>query len=133
MAFPYFLLAAQPAWLRLLPKPGPWMLRVKQLMGFLLLATLVFLLAVLGAERGVEAIIWSSCFLLALSLACWMKGAFIVPTASLLSRAVVLMLMLVLVLGSGYFFIGQKFAAAKTVSSDTVAQVDWQPFTPQRL
>src|SRR5204863_222421 len=52
MASPYFLLAAQPAWLRLLPKPGPWMLRVKQLMGFLLLATLLFLLAVLGAERG---------------------------------------------------------------------------------
>src|SRR5207248_1951109 len=90
MAFPYFLLAAQPAWLRLLPKPGPWMLRVKQLMGFLLLATLLFLLAVLGAERGVEAIIWNSCFLLALSLACWMKGAFIVPTASAISRSVAL-------------------------------------------
>ena len=49
MSSPYFLLSAQPAWLRLLPKPGPWMVRVKQLMGFLLLATLLFLLAVLGA------------------------------------------------------------------------------------
>ena len=75
MSSPYLLLSAQPAWLRLLPKPGPWMERVKQLMGFFLLATLLFLLWVLGAERGVEAIIWTSCFLLALSLACWMKGA----------------------------------------------------------
>jgi len=132
MAFPYFLLAAQPAWLRLLPKPGPWMLRVKQLMGFLLLATLLFLLAVLGAERGVEAIIWSSCFLLALSLACWMKGAFIVPTASAISRGVVMVLLLVLVLGSGYFFIGNKFAAAKTVAYE-IGHGDWQPFTPQLL
>jgi thiol:disulfide interchange protein DsbD len=133
MAFPYFLLSAQPAWLRLLPKPGPWMVRVKQLMGFLLFATLLFLLAVLGAQRGVEAIIWSASFLLALSLACWMKGAFIVPTASATSRAIAVVLMFVLVLGSGYFFIGQKFAAAKTVSTETATPSDWLPFTPQLL
>ena len=35
---------------------APWMERVKQLMGFFLLATLLFLLWVIGAERGVEAI-----------------------------------------------------------------------------
>jgi thiol:disulfide interchange protein len=133
MSSPYFLLSAQPAWLRLLPKPGPWMVHVKQLMGFLLLATLLFLLAVLGAERGVEAIIWCSCFLLALSLACWMKGVFIVPTASGRSRFISLVLVLVLVLGSCYFFIGQKFAQAKLTSTETTTQGDWQPFTPQRL
>ena len=59
MSAPYFLLSAQPAWLRFLPKPGPWMERVKQLMGFLLFATLLFLLSVLGAQRGVEALIWT--------------------------------------------------------------------------
>ncbi|MFL6519043.1 MAG: protein-disulfide reductase DsbD family protein [Chthoniobacterales bacterium] len=133
MSSPYFLLSAQPAWLRLLPKPGPWMVHVKQLMGFLLLATLLFLLAVLGAERGVEAIIWCSCFLLALSLACWMKGVFMGPAASSSSRAVALVLVLGLVLGSGYFFIGQKFAEAKLTSTETAAKGDWQPFTPQRL
>jgi thiol:disulfide interchange protein len=133
MSSPYFLLAAQPAWLRLLPKPGPWMVYVKQLMGFLLLATLLFLLAVLGAERGVEAIIWTSCFLLVLSLACWMKGAFITPTASSTSRLISLVLMLVLVLGGAYYFIGEKFAAAKTVSAETQTQGGWQPFTPQLL
>ena len=44
MSAPYLLLSAQPAWVKLLPKPGAWMERVKQLMGFLLLATLLFLL-----------------------------------------------------------------------------------------
>src|SRR5438270_13521382 len=82
MSSPYLLLSAQPGWLRLLPKPGDWMLRLKQLMGFLLLATLLFLLWVLGAERGAEAVIWTACFLLALIVACWMKGAFVFRIAS---------------------------------------------------
>ncbi len=133
MASPYLLLSAQPAWLRLVPKPGPWMVRVKQLMGFLLLATLLFLLAVVGAERGVEAIIWTSCFLLALSVVCWMKGAFIVPTASPGSRFVSIVLMVLLLLGSAFYFIGGKFAAARVVSAETQTQDGWQPFTPQFL
>ncbi len=82
MSAPYLLLSAQPAWLRFLPRPGPWMLHVKQFMGFLLLATLLFLLYVLGAQRGLEGAIWASCFLLVISVACWMKGAFVLPTAS---------------------------------------------------
>jgi thiol:disulfide interchange protein DsbD len=132
MGFPYLLLSAQPAWLRLLPKPGPWMERVKQLMGFFLLATLLFLLWVIGAERGVEAIIWTSCFLLALSLACWIKGSFILPTSSPTSRLVSLVLVLVIVVGSGWYF-GTKFQAATLPSGATPLAGDWQPFTPERL
>src|SRR5947208_15131909 len=94
MSAPYLLLSVQPAWLRLLPRPGPWMLHVKQFMGFLLLATLLFLLWVLGAERGAEAVVWACCFLLAVSIACWMKGSFITATTSGTRRAVILVLML---------------------------------------
>jgi thiol:disulfide interchange protein DsbD len=133
MSSPYFLLSAQPAWLRLLPKPGAWMERVKQLMGFFLLATLLFLLWVIGAERGVEAVIWTSCFLLALSVACWMKGAFLGPTASVMSRLVSIVLMLVLVIGSGLYFIGEKFNDTKLASGDTQTHGDWLAFTPERL
>ena len=132
MSSPYLLLSAQPAWLRLLPKPGAWMERVKQLMGFFLLATLLFLLWVIGAERGVEAVIWTACFLLALSLACWMKGAFIVPTASPAGRLVSLVLMLVLVLGSGFYF-GSKFMATKIAAGEIPLAGGWRPFTPERL
>jgi thiol:disulfide interchange protein DsbD len=133
MSSPYLLLSAQPAWLRLLPKPGDWMLRVKQFMGFLLLATLLFLLWVLGAERGAEAVIWTACFLLALSVACWMKGAFLLPSASFATRAVVLVLMLGLVLASGYYFIGAKFAATTLGNNVSQNQGDWRAFTPERL
>jgi thiol:disulfide interchange protein len=133
MGAPYLLLSAQPAWLRFLPRPGPWMLHVKQFMGFVLLATLLFLLYVVGAQRGLEGAIWASCFLLVISVACWMKGAFILPTASVLKRSVVLVLMLVLVLGSGIYFIGGKFRSTNLASTDTRLRGDWQAFTPERL
>ena len=133
MSAPYLLLSAQPAWLRFLPKPGLWMQHVKQFMGFLLLATLLFLLYVLGAERGLEGAIWASCFLLVISVACWMKGAFVVPTASALKRGITVVLMLVLVLVSGVYFIGDKFHSANIASADSHLRGDWQAFTPERL
>jgi thiol:disulfide interchange protein DsbD len=133
MSAPYLLLSAQPTWLRFLPKPGPWMLHVKQFMGFLLLATLLFLLYVLGAQRGLEGAIWASCFLLVISVVCWMKGAFVLPPASAAKRAVVLVLMLVLMLGSGIYFIGGKFRLTNLASADSRLRGDWQAFTPERL
>ncbi|HEY4282845.1 MAG TPA: protein-disulfide reductase DsbD domain-containing protein [Chthoniobacterales bacterium] len=132
MSAPYLLLSVQPAWLRFLPQPGPWMVHVKQFMGFLLLATLLFLLYVLGAQRGLDGAIWASCFLLVLAIACWMKGVFLIPTASAAKRAISLIIMSALIIFSGFYFIGDKFVSARP----DIAQVqsgDWQPFTPERL
>ena len=132
MSAPYFLLSAQPAWLRFLPKPGPWMERVKQFMGFLLLATLLFLLYVLGAQRGTDAVIWAASFLLIISIACWMKGAFVTPMASRATRSIAIVLMLVLVAVSAWYFVGEKFSSAQ-ISSSATTSGDWNAFTPDRL
>ncbi len=131
MGLPYLLLSAQPAWVKFLPKPGAWMERVKQLMGFPMLATLVFLLYVLGAQRGVDAIIWTSAFLLVVSLACWMHGAFVRPIATVGSRVLVHVLIIALLLGSGWYFIGDKFAQTKLETA--AATEGWQNFTPEKL
>jgi thiol:disulfide interchange protein len=42
-------------------------------------------------------------------------------------------LMLVVVLGSGIYFIGDKFQSAKMASADSGLRGDWQAFTPERL
>lgn len=133
MSAPYFLLSAQPAWLKFLPKPGPWMVRVKQLMGFLLLATLLFLLSVLGAQRGVSALIWTSAFLLALSLACWVKGAFVTPLASWSSKLIGSAVIALVVIGSAYYFVGEKFRSAPPVAANNALEGGWEKFTPGRL
>jgi len=48
LAFPYLLLTAQPAWTRLLPRPGAWMETLKQLTAVPLFATVIWLTWVYG-------------------------------------------------------------------------------------
>lgn len=133
MSAPYLVLSANPGWLRFLPKPGPWMIHLKQFMGFLLLGTLLFLLYVVGAERGVEGAVWASAFLLIVALACWMKGAFVLPTISVIKRYVAIAAILLLLLGSGFYFIGDKFRNSTTETFTAQGTDNWQPFTPERL
>jgi thiol:disulfide interchange protein len=133
MGAPYLLLSAQPAWVKWLPRPGAWMERVKQLMGFPMLATLVFLLYVLGEQRGPAAVTWTLCFLLVVSLACWMKGAFITPMSSARQRLLVVAVMLALVAGGGAYFIRGKFAQTKQEVATASALDGWLAFTPQLL
>jgi thiol:disulfide interchange protein/DsbC/DsbD-like thiol-disulfide interchange protein len=113
MSLPYFALTAQPAWMRYLPKPGTWMVRLKQFMGFLLFGTVIWLLGVLGDQRGVDAIVWTSCFLLALGLACWIKGQFAGFDASPAARTWAMLAIVAIVAASGAYFIGHQFPPAK--------------------
>ncbi len=133
MAAPYLLLSAQPAWMRFLPKPGPWMERLKQFMGFLLLATLLFLLYVLGAQRGLQAVIWTGCFLLVLGVICWMKGVFVTPSAATKTRALAWIVMSILFVAGAWLFVGEKFGSSKLEMGAGKLEGDWQPFTPERL
>ena len=133
MAFPYLLLCAQPAWLRFLPKPGAWMNHLKQLMGFLLLATLLFLLYVIGAQRGLDGLIWTCSFLLVVSLACWIGGIFLTPAASGRTRAIAVVFIILLLAGGGTYFIGNKFRHAKVADLASQSTGDWQAFTEEKL
>ncbi len=133
MSLPYILLCAQPGWLKFLPRPGPWMVRVKQLMGFLLLATLLFLLYVLGAQRGAEGVAWSGSFLLVVALVCWMQGSFMTPAARPVHRVITIVVMILLLIGGGIYFVGQKFSETKAALIAGNTPGDWQAFTPERL
>lgn len=74
LASPYMLLSAYPGWMRLLPKPGAWMETFKQFMGFLLIATVVWLMWVLGRMTGSDGMAAALAFLAAVGLACWIVG-----------------------------------------------------------
>ena len=70
MASPYLVIGAFPKLIRFLPKPGAWMETVQQLMGFLLLATVVYLFTTLIAPYFVPTL----ALLVGLWFACWWIG-----------------------------------------------------------
>ncbi len=70
MAFPYILIGAFPALVNFLPKPGAWMETFKELMGYILLGTVVFIMTYIDYELVVPTI----GFLFALWAACWWLG-----------------------------------------------------------
>ena len=74
MSSPFILLTAFPAWLKYLPRPGAWMETFKQVMGFLLMATVLWLMNTLGDQIGASGVLWTGGFLLALGMACWLLG-----------------------------------------------------------
>lgn len=74
MAFPYVLLAAKPAWVKFIPKPGPWMQTFEQLMGFLLLGTVIWLVNPLPNQIGGRGLLWTLVFLLFVALGVWFYG-----------------------------------------------------------
>lgn len=74
MASPYMLLGANPNWLSFLPKPGPWMITFERIMGFLLLAMVIWLLHPLVGRIGAEGLEWTLGFLVIVAMACWLLG-----------------------------------------------------------
>ena len=70
MSSPYLVIGAFPALVKFLPKPGHWMETFKQLMGFVLMATVAFMFSFMkpdyiAATFGLLVGIW---------VACWMIG-----------------------------------------------------------
>jgi len=72
LGLPYVLLAWYPRLLRWLPKPGPWMLRFKQAMGFPMLATALWLAVWNLKSYGGNAIFAVSIWLLLAAFAVWL-------------------------------------------------------------
>jgi thiol:disulfide interchange protein DsbD len=123
MAAPYLLLAINPKWLAYLPKPGDWMVRIKQVFGFLLLGTVLWLAWVLGQLKGVQEMAVLGALLLLIGIIAWIKGSFWTPVASSRSKWLSAgAIAVVLILGiAGYSFF--------TAPSKLV----WQKFSQESL
>ena len=67
LALPFALVALVPAARRFVPRPGPWMEKMQAGLGFLLLATALWLLWVVGQLNGVDAMTRALVLMLALA------------------------------------------------------------------
>jgi len=130
MALPYLILSASPGWLKFLPRPGVWMERLKQFMAFPLFATLVWILSILGGQRGTDGVIWFCAFLLCLAFACWLLGSFCGPLAPRAKQTIALIIILATAGLGGWYFLGKKFAQ---VGLETMDRIAWVPFSKARV
>ncbi len=134
LSTPYLILAAKPDWLKFIPKPGDWMIRFKQVMGFFLFATVVWLLSVMGAQLGAEGVVATVALLLGIGVACWAIGSFIDFSSSTARKALVWSVAIVIV-GSTYYFTFEQYLNwrnfdAKTITSTKQGSgIAWQSFS----
>jgi thiol:disulfide interchange protein DsbD len=72
LALPYLLLAVTPALQRLMPKPGPWMERLRQLLAFPMYASAVWMIWVLTQQTGADGVIYALGGMVLIAFAIWL-------------------------------------------------------------
>jgi thiol:disulfide interchange protein DsbD len=75
LALPFVLVTLVPGWARFVPRPGAWMLRVRAGLGFALLATVAWLLWVMGRAAGVDAQAFLLAALVGVAFLLWIFGS----------------------------------------------------------
>jgi thiol:disulfide interchange protein DsbD len=137
LAAPFAIVAFIPRLYALMPKPGEWMDWFKQLLGFSLVATSIWLVGVLASQIGSGRTTWFMLFLLGVAIACWVYGRWGGVLSTRTQHAGALAVALGITAGAGWFFVDLQFAEAETCEA-TVAQtaldydgeIPWQDFSP---
>jgi thiol:disulfide interchange protein len=93
LALPFLLIGFIPSLARLLPRPGLWMETFKQVLAFPMYGTAIWLLWVLGNQRGVDAIAVALAGMIVLAAGLWWWGRQGLQRAPL-ARAIALLLVL---------------------------------------
>lgn len=121
LAFPYLLFVIFPSWVRVLPRPGPWMKIMKQVMAFPMLATTLWMVWVLAQVRDMNAVIVVLAGCLILGFAFWL--------ALWTRRMARVLLVLTLVAGVGYIYVSSDESVRAGLIEDGV----WKAFSDKTL
>lgn len=134
MAAPVLLLCAFPAWMRILPRPGTWMEHFRQGAGFVLLATIVYYLYVIGAQKGPNGIVWTVGLLVVVAIGCWIYGTFLTPSSAPATQRRAWVALAVVLLAGSWFTIGQiREAEARPSELAEKGGIPWEKYTAARV
>jgi thiol:disulfide interchange protein len=124
LALPYLLVAAIPALADRIPRPGHWMRSIKELMGFLLLGTVIWLLYVLDALSPGSGLT-SLAVLLWLAFIIWCARHFGKSGSSKLLKLILIFLLILV--PAAYF--RPTMPAVKAVATQNLTETEWRPYT----
>ncbi len=130
MALPYVLLSWFPKWLEKLPRPGQWMVTMKQVLAFPMFLTVVWLVWVIAMQSGVDGAAIVLLGLVGLAFAAWMIGSarsgarWVGVAAGVLAAALAWPASVVSDAGA---------TATTTATSGTKSAQQWQPWDPAAI
>jgi len=130
-ALPFLLIGIWPAAIQRLPKPGEWMNTFKELMGFVLLGTAVYLLSVLRFQISPAEMIQVLIFLLVLGFFLWVYGKAAKPTAGRKRKWIILVLFIILSVSAAGRLL-QFEERGETTKNESVRE-GWESFSPEAL
>jgi suppressor for copper-sensitivity B len=122
MAFPYFLLSAFPQVARNFPRTGPWAEIVKQMMGFLLLATAVYFAQPLYEKFVSDQAFWWTLFGVVAAGAIFLIIRSIQLSTTFWPRTIVWAI--------AFLVLGSSLWATQRL---TIRPYQWQPYSEQTL
>lgn len=131
LSFPYLLVAFFPASLKWLPKPGHWMVTFKEILGFCMLATVLWLVWVFGSLTSYHALFTLLAGLFVVVISCYILGKWTAPHKKKKTRRIGYAAAIAVFCAGSYLVVEASLA---DVSRDKVeAFVGWEPFDPVRL
>jgi thiol:disulfide interchange protein len=140
LAAPFLLIALIPALYRFLPKPGEWMDGFKQLLGFTLIATTIWLVDVLIAQIGGDRAVGFMAFLMFVAMGCWVFGRWGGLAASGRQQLIAASVGTAISVGAGMYFLDFEFDEVETCDDGELVteldfghEVPWQAFSEQRV
>lgn len=104
MSLPYLVFSIWPGLARFMPKPGKWMLVFEQVLGFLLLATSIYLIYVLPEEKRIHILL----LLLVAAFCAWIQGSFCGLRAPALARKLCGALGVLLIAATTFWVLGPE-------------------------
>jgi len=132
LALPYLLFALVPAWRKLLPKPGPWMERLKQILAFPLYATVAWLVWVTSQQAGPQGVAAVLAGLVLIAFGAWIYQTG--RTAGRHWRRTATATALLMVLASiGIAVVSDASSPQRTSSDSARGGVAWEPFSVRRV
>ncbi|HKN20177.1 MAG TPA: thioredoxin family protein, partial [Terracidiphilus sp.] len=139
LAAPYVALTLQPAWTRLLPKPGVWMDILKQAVSVPIFGTVIWLTWVVAEAYGANLLLALLSIFLLLAIAGWFLGRWPAQRwAMVIAGAILLAAIALAVFGKRYAEEDQKEVTetAALIESGRIAGADlrpvagaWQPWS----
>ena len=130
-ALPFLLIGIKPALIHKLPKPGPWMNTFKELMGFVLLATVIYLLSILRFQISSEQMIQVLLFLLILGFLLWGYGKAASPAASRKRKWIILAVFIILSVSAAGRLL--EFDGGPDTQETATTREGWEQFSAEKL